>query len=82
MRSPKWQGNILIKITPWCSVRSIGVYTFATSEKRYGTIIYGSVKGSLGKLFASFFIWKTEKPLSSCRDYKYVSGGKIRYGTT
>ena len=59
----------------------IGVYNFATHEKRYGTSVYGSVKGSLGKLFASFFIWKTEKPLSRCRDYKYVSGRQTSYGT-
>ena len=59
----------------------IGVYTFATHEKIYGTSVYGSVKGSLGKRFALFIIWKTEKHLSSCRDYKYVSGRKTRYGT-
>ena len=59
----------------------IGLYTFSTHENIYGTSIYRSVKGSLVKLFASFIIWKTEKPLSSSRDYKYVSGRKTSYGT-
>ena len=78
----KWKINIHAVTKMAGSCDPIGVYTFATHEKRYRTSVCGSVKGSSGNLFDSFFIWKTEKPLSRCRDYKYVSGGKIRYGTT
>ena len=55
MRSPKRQVNILIKVTPWCSMQSNQSGYFLMRDKRYRTSVFGSGEIASEKLLPLLF---------------------------